>query len=381
MTPEDARATWTGTPANLCHDWLTGMRGGERCLELLADMFDDAHIYTLIHNREAVSEIINRHPITTSRLQTLPNIMERYRNYLPFFPMLINQFEPREAAIQISTSHCVAKSLKPRPGTPHLSYCFTPMRYAWTFYEEYFGTNPLKALVLKPILASLRRWDARTSNRVDHFIAISKHVQDRIQRFYGRESTIVYPPVDTDRHQPNGQTPDDFDLIVSALVPYKRVDLAVSAYSSNGRALKIVGIGGELNRLKAMASDNIEFLEWQSDETVLDLYQRCRMLIFPGEEDFGIVPLEAQACGRPVVAFARGGALETIVANETGVFFDSQTPEALAEAVNTCANATWDVGAIRANALKFATPHFIQGISAAAQDLLKQPNTPSGPAR
>ncbi len=370
MTPDEARAKWKGTSANLCHDWLTGMRGGERCLELLCQMFEDARIYTLIHNESAVSDTINQHTVATSRLQGLPNIMTRYRNFLPFFPRAIESFTPRDANVQISTSHCVAKGLKPGPNTRHLCYCFTPMRYAWTFYEEYFGSNPIKAVVLKPILHCLRRWDKRTSKRVDHFVAISKHVQTRIKDFYDRDSTVIYPPVDTDRHQPNGLPPEDFDLIVSALVPYKRIDLAIQAYADLDRKLKIVGIGGELDSLKAMAGPNVEFLEWQSDETVRDLYQRCHMLIFPGEEDFGIVPLEAQSCGRPVVAYGRGGALETIVAGETGVFFAEQTPDALSSAITSCASMIWDPALIRKNAERFAIPRFIEEISGAIETLL-----------
>ena len=363
MTDVSPLAAFNDKQINLSHDWLTGMRGGERVLELLCRDFPEADLHTLIYYSDPFPESMTNRTIKTSSLQGLPGIRQNYKSFLPFFPSAMNGIKTREADIQISTSHCVAKGLRKQPGTKHLCYCFTPMRYAWTFYEEYFGTNPIKKMILSPILGQLRRWDKARSADVDHFVAISKHVQDRIKRFYGRDSDIVYPPVNTERCVPNGQPPEDFDLVVSALVPYKRVDLAVKAYNENGRRLKIVGIGGALQELKSIAKENIEFLEWQTDEVVLDLYQRCRMLIFPGEEDFGIVPVEAQACGRPVVAFARGGALETVKKDVSGVFFDEQTTESLSEAVTRCASATWDVDAIRQHAQTFSEQAFLEGLA------------------
>jgi glycosyltransferase involved in cell wall biosynthesis len=355
---------------NLSHDWLTGMRGGERVLELLCRDFPDAHIHSLLYYPDPFPDTITSHPVHTSWLQNLPGIRNQYRMYLPLFPSAVKGIKQRQADILISTSHCVAKGIQKPAGGKHLCYCFTPMRYAWTFYEEYFGTNPLKKLILSPILAQLRSWDKKRSDDVDRFVAISRHVQDRISRFYGRESDVVYPPVNTDRCIPSGSDPEDFDLIVSALVPYKRVDLAVEAYKSTGRKLKIVGIGGALDRLKQTAPANVEFLGWQSDDVVLDLYQRCTMLIFPGEEDFGIVPVEAQACGRPVVAFARGGALETVKKGLSGVFFEEQRPESLAAAVQECAGQTWDAGAIREHALGFSEQNFLQGLAKSLETMM-----------
>lgn len=347
----------------LCHDWLTGMRGGERVLELLCEAFPDAPIYTLIHNPKAVSDTINRHPIHTSWLQAIPGIGRYYRNFLPFFPSAIGRFRVPEADLIISTSHCVAKGLKPRPGMPHLCYCFTPMRYAWLFLDEYLGGNPLKKALARPVLAWLRRWDFRASRRVTRFVGISSHVQARIAMFYRREADIVYPPVDLARWTPDFKPAGDFDLIASALVPYKKIDLAVSAYTCSGRTLKIVGTGTEYAALKAVAGPNIEFLGWQSDADLLELYRRCRLLVFPGEEDFGIVPLEAQACGRPVVAFGRGGALETVKDGVSGVFFDQQTPQSLQAAVERCAARTWNPAAIRAHAETFSIQSFIDGLA------------------
>ena len=360
MTDPPAAQDNTGTV--LGHDWLTGMRGGERVLEILCGMFPDAPILTLIHEPAAVSDAINAHGITTSALQRIPGVARRYRAFLPFFPMAVSGLRTPDADLLITTSHCVAKGLRRPRGGKHICYCFTPMRYAWTFYNEYFGTNPLKAMVVKPILAALRDWDRRASAGVDRFVAISRHVQKRIRNFYDRDSDIVYPPVDTDRCTPGASPAADYDLVVSALVPYKRVDLAVKAYARIGYPLKVVGTGSQTNSLRAGAAGNVEFLGWQSDDAVLDLYRNCRLLVFPGEEDFGIVPLEAQACGRPVVAYAKGGALETVEKDVSGIFFDEQTAEALQSAVTTCADTEWDTAAIRANAERFSIPHFRAGI-------------------
>lgn len=346
----------------LAHDWLTGMRGGERCLELLARAYPDAPILTLIHQRDRISADINRHPITTSALQPIPGIFKAYRYFLPFFPLAVAGLRPPPCDVLVSLSHCAIKAVRPPPGARHLCYCFTPMRYAWSFYGEYFGGNPLKAAVYKPILAALRDWDRRVSERVDTFIAISRHVQDRIRRFYGRESELVYPPVNTSFYTPGPAGDDGFDLVVSALVPYKRVDLAVRAYTKLGRPLKVIGTGTEHDALRRVAGPQVEFLGWRDDATVRDYYRRCRLLVFPGEEDFGIVPLEAMACGKPVVAYARGGALETIDPARSGVLFADQTESGLLAALETAAARTWNPAAIRTHSEQFAAERFIGGM-------------------
>ncbi len=362
--------SWKQLRIILCHDWLTGMRGGERVLEILCEGFPQAPIFTLIHNRTVISDTINRHTIHTSWLQTVPGIEKRYRFFLPFFPSAIEQFKVPPADLIISTSHCVAKGL--RAHTPHLSYCFTPMRYAWLFHDEYLKGNPVKRLLARPVLAWLRRWDRCSAGRVTRFVGISHYIAARINRFYGREADVLHPPVDLDRWTPDYQPTGDFDLIASALVPYKKIDLAVTVYNRSGRRLKIVGTGTEFESLKAMARPNIEFLGRQTDEELLELYRRCRMFIFPGEEDFGIAPLEAQACGRPVVAFGRGGALETVKAGVSGLFFDQQTPEALTAAIEACANKNWDSGQIRTHAESFSIQAFINGLDVLIQKTLKK---------
>jgi len=353
---------WSKLNVVLSHDWLTGMRGGERVLELLGDGFPSAPIFSLIHNRAAISEAINRHPITTSWLQHAPGVMKWYRYYLPFFTTAVERMRPPAADLLISTSHCIAKGLQSKPGTKHLCYCFTPMRYAWLFYDEYFGGSPLKKAAIKPILGSLRDWDKRTADRVDTFVTLSHHVQARIKKFYGRDADVVYPPVNVDFYTPGQDGHAGFDLIVSALVPYKRLDLAVRVYNRLGYPLKIVGTGTEYDTLKHSAGSNIEFLGWQSDKANLELYRRCRCLIFPGEEDFGIVPVEAQACGRPVIAYGKGGLLETVIENVSGVFFREQTEESLLAAIETCAGRKWNSSVIRNNAERFAPQAFIDGM-------------------
>ncbi len=358
----DYPQTWQHMRVALAHDWLTGMRGGERVLELIGDGFLEAPIYTLLYKPDSVSDRINRHQVVPSMLQGIPGIEKRYRYFLPLHPRMISRFRPDPVDLLISTSHCVAKGLPPPPGARHLCYCFTPMRYAWTFYEEYFGTNPIKKALLKPVLARLRRWDYEKSAQVDRFVAISHHIRKRIQSFYNRDADVVYPPVDTERCQPGAPGHDGFDLIVSALVPYKRVDLAVDAYTDSGYPLIVVGTGTEYRALKSRAGSNIQFLGWKSDAEILALYQRCRLLVFPGEEDFGIVPVEAQACGKPVVAYARGGALETIVDGETGIHFEEQTSICLREAIERCASTSWDPQAIRHQAETFSEQNFIDGL-------------------
>jgi glycosyltransferase involved in cell wall biosynthesis len=353
--------SWKDLRVVLSHDWLTGMRGGERVLEVLCEGFPRAPIYTLIHRRGAVSPVIESHPITPSPLQFVPGIFGLYRYLLPLFPAATSALRVPEADLLISTSHCMAKGVNPR-GAKHLCYCFTPMRYAWTFYDEYFGANRLKRAVVAPLLSAMRKWDRRNSERVDLFVTLSRHVQERIRKFYGRESEVVYPPVNTDFFTPGDSRSRDFDLIVSALVPYKRVDLAVRAYNRLGFPLRIVGTGTGFEALRAQAKPNVEFLGWQSDEAIRGLYRTCRCLVFPGEEDFGIVPVEAQACGCPVVAFARGGATESVADGVSGVFFGEQTEESLIEAVAKCDQFKWDAAAIRRNAERFSPQVFVDGM-------------------
>jgi glycosyltransferase involved in cell wall biosynthesis len=323
----------------LVHDWLTGMRGGERCLEVFAELFPDADLYTLLHVPGSVSPTIERRRIVTSFIQRLPQAERRYRHYLPLFPAAVRAFDLRGYDLVLSSSHAVAKGVRVPAGALHVCYCFTPMRYVWDLYDDYFGPRSGLAarLVMPPVAAWLRRWDRRTAAGVHHFVAISRFVADRIRRAYGREADVIYPPVDVSRFRVD-ETPGQFYLVVSALTPYKRVDLAVEACNRLGRKLLVVGSGPEERRLRALAGPTVELLGWRDDAQIAELYARCRALLFPPLEDFGITPLEAMAAGRPVIAFGEGGARETVVPPgegepPTGLFFARQTVDDLSDAI------------------------------------------------
>ena len=351
----------------LVHDWLTGMRGGEKVLEGLCELYPKADIYTLIHIPKSVSSIIESHRIYTSFLQRFPDIERRYRWYLPLMPFAIERFDLSKYDLIISSSHCVAKGVRKSKNSLHICFCHTPMRYIWDMYDEYFGkgrSNILVRLAMQVVRPYLRKWDIKSSNRVDFFIANSRHVKRRIKRYYGRDSVVINPPVDVGSFK-NGKLSEDFYLIVSAFAPYKRIDIAVSAFNELGLSLKIIGKGQDEKRLKKMARSNIEFLGWQDDEALRDYYARCKAFIFPGEEDFGITPLEAQACGKPVIAYRGGGALETVIDEtlvpprdrdkrlKTGKFFYPQDKDALVKAVKEFNPSDYDPDIIRKHALKF----------------------------
>ncbi len=358
----------------LVHDWLTGMRGGEKCLEVLCELFPDAPIYTLLHNKGTMSPQIESKKIFTSFIDNLPGKQKQYRTYLPLFPFAIAQFDLTEYDLVISTSHAVAKNIRVRKDAIHICYCFTPMRYIWDMYEQYFGKGKAgigirtAMMVVAPML---RWWDVKTSSRVTYFIAISEEVRGRIKKHYNRSSDMIYPPVDTEQFQLS-TTEEDFYLIVSALVPYKRVDLAVQAFTANGKKLVIAGTGPESGKLKSIAGSNITFLGWQSDKELAQLYAKCTALIFPGEEDFGIVPLEAQASGKPIVAFSKGGALETIIDTKTGIFFAEQTVESLQQAFERLSLIKFNSIDIRQHALGFSRTIFKQKMKDYIEEKVRQ---------
>jgi glycosyltransferase involved in cell wall biosynthesis len=315
----------------LVHDWLTGLRGGEKCLEPACRRWPDAPLFTLLHQPGSVPPSIEARGPRASRLNRLPGISRFYRYLLPVMPAAARWPIP-DCDLVLSFSHCVAKAAVPPPGVPHISYCFTPMRYAWHMREQYF--RGWKAAAVGRLLSHLRDWDRRTADRVTHFVAISTTVQDRIRECYGRDSVVIHPPVDTDFYTPAAVPREDFYLVASALAPYKRFDLAVEACKRLDRKLVVIGSGQDAAKLKALAGPTVTLLGWQSDEVIRDHLRRCRALLFPGEEDFGIVPVEAQACGTPVIALGKGGVLDTVrplggVYAPTGVLFREQTTDGL----------------------------------------------------
>ncbi len=298
----------------IVHDWLTGMRGGEKCLEVFCEIYPEADIFTLFHQPGSVSEAIERHRIYTSPLQRIPGARRHYRYMLPFMPTAVRMFSLREYDFILSSSHCVAKGARGGYGTYHLSYCHTPMRYAWSGYEEYLARlNGAARWFFPRFVEYLRKWDNEANRGVHDFIANSHTVAERIRIYYGRQAEVLYPPVDTEFYRSRNERVSDYYLMVTAFAPYKRVDAAVEAFGGLGRPLKVVGEGQDFDRIRETGKSNVEFLGWQDDDTIRELYAGCRAFILPGEEDFGITPLEAQACGRPVLALGKGGALETVV--------------------------------------------------------------------
>ena len=360
----------------LVHDWLTGMRGGEKALEVLCERYPDAELFTLLHVRGSVSPAIERLTIHTSALQRLPGIRHYYRECLPLFPKLIEQFDLARFDLVLSTSHCVAKSARAAPNAVHICYCLTPMRYAWDQFDAYFGPDRLgrpASAAMRVVMNRLARWDQKTAVRANRYVAISHYVAGRIRRYYNREATVVYPPVDTDFFHPDSAVPGRYALVVSALVPYKRLDLAIDACRIAGVSLKIVGEGPDRGRLERRARDNkhdVEFLGRRSNDEVRELYRRAAVVMLPGEEDFGIVPLEAQACGRPVVAYARGGALETVVAEETGLLVEEAAPAAFADALRRAIDHPFDSTAIRRHAERFGRARFAAEMDAIVRETL-----------
>jgi len=365
----------------LVHDWLTGMRGGEKVLEVLCELFPDADIYTLLHRRGSVSATIERHPVRTSIVQRLPFATSRYRSYLPLFPFAVEQWSFDRYDLVISSSHCAVKAVVVPGRTRHISYCHSPMRYAWDQFDEYFGPARVGARMsrwcYRPLLARLARWDAATAPRVHRFVANSRHVAGRIRRYYNRDSTVVYPPVDTHFFHPSNDSAPMSDpascLVVSALVPYKRVDRAIDACALAGLPLRVAGDGPDRERLMRRAKGNVTFLGRVSDATLREEYRNARLVILPGEEDFGIVPLEAQACGRPVVALARGGALETVRNGQTGLLFPEPTAASLASTLTTATTWNFDSQRIRDHAEGFSRERHAEELQAVVDDTMASP--------
>jgi glycosyltransferase involved in cell wall biosynthesis len=353
----------------IVHEWFTGMRGGERCVEAMCELFPQATLFALLHTHGAVSPAIEQMPIRTSFVQRLPFSSRHYRRYLPIFPLAVSRFNTQEFDLVISSNHCVAKGVRTRPDTLHVCYCYTPMRYVWDQYEDYFAPGRaglVTRAAMGLVRGRLQKWDVRTAANPRHFVAISENVRERISRIYGRRADLIYPPVDVSRFSLSRRD-DGYFLVVSALVPYKRVDLAVQAATRAGEHLIVIGTGPEEGRLRRNAGPTVTFAGWKSDEEIREYYAGCRAVLFPGEEDFGIVPVEGMASGKPVIAFGRGGALETVIEREdirTGVLFRQQTVGALVEAMRRFRELDFDPEKLRQFAFRFDRPRFKESLRA-----------------
>ena len=365
-TTTAAPVPWAGRRVVLVHDWLTGMRGGEKVLECLCRLFPAAEILTLVHVPGSVSSTIESHRIRTSFVQRLPRPGRYYRHYLPIFPTAIECFDLDDVDLVVSTSHCAAKSVVPNGRSFHLCYCHSPMRYAWDQFDAYFGPDRLGTVgsaLARPVMGWLAKWDRSTANRVDAFVANSQFVAGRIGRYYNRQASVLHPPVDTRFFTPGNQPPQPYFLVVSALVPYKRIDVAIRAALRLGVHLKIVGTGPDLTRLQQIAGPSIEFAGALDPLSLRDAYRHAQALVLPAEEDFGIAPVESMACGRPVVALGRGGALETVVPGVTGFLVESTDDRLFAEAMQATTTGFRDPTPLAAHAADFSVTTFEAGFT------------------
>lgn len=345
----------------IVHDWLNQIGGAEGVLEALVEMFPEAPVFTSMYWPEVMPEAYRSWDIRTTWMDRLPGVHRHHQLYLLFYPLAFGGLKLQGYDLVLSNKSAFCLGVKTSPGTHHLCYCLTPTRFLWDFdaYVAQEQVGRAARRLTKPFLGWLRRWERAAAKRADSFVAISTEVQARIRRIYGRESVVIYPPVDTGRFCPAPMgTQDNYFLIVSRLIPYKRMDLAVLAFTELGFPLRIAGDGRDRARLESMAGPNVHFLGRVSDTELGPLLARCRAFVLPGLEDFGISPVEAMAAGRPVIAYSGGGALDTVVDGRTGIFFREPTVASLAEAVRTFDEADWNPETIQAHAEQFDVGRF-----------------------
>lgn len=357
----------------IIHYWLVNLRGGEKVLQEMCKLFPQADIFTHVHDPQALGNTFAGHRIRTTFIQRLPAAVRNYQNYLPLMPLALRRLDLRGYDLVISSESGPAKGVTIAPKARHICYCHTPMRYVWDMYDEYRARAPaLKRFLMPPVMGYMRRWDVASARGVDHFVANSRFVAERIRRCYDRDAEVIHPPVATGDFELS-EHQDDFYLLVGQLVPYKRADLAVAAFNRSGRKLVVIGDGEQLGLLRGMAGENVRIMGRQPFSVIRQHYSRCRALIFPGVEDFGIVPVEAMASGRPVIAYARGGALETVREPETGRFFHAQTVESLNAAVDAFETAgVFDGGAIAEHAARFDAAVFRRRFAASVERLVSR---------
>lgn len=370
---QKARTRFSEPRVALIHYWYFRRRGGERVFDVIAGMFPTADVFMILCDKQALSPHLSAREITTSSLNRLPFVRRYYRSLLPLFPHALEQFDLSGYDLVISHEAGPAKGVLTRADAQHICYCHTPMRYLWDMYHEYLATapfGPIGRTIYQLSCHSVRQWDYLASARVDHFVASSQNSARRIRKYYGRNSHVIYPPVELDRFRPSGRAPADFYLVVSPLVAYKRVDLAIRACNELRRELIVIGQGESAAELRKIAGPTIKFLGFQPDQVVADHYRNCRALLFPGEEDIGLTPIEAQASGRPVIAYGKGGALETVIGGypedsapancQTGIFFGEQSCESLCEALLAFESKERDFSPslIRSHSEQFDESHF-----------------------
>ena len=351
----------------LVHDWLNQIGGAEDVLETLAQQYPSSPIYTSIYAPEVMPDHYRDWQIRTLWTNKLPAIQQRHQIYLPLYPLAWNNLRLNEFDVVLSNKSGFCHGLQLDARALHICYCLAPTRYVWQLDDYLAGEElaPLARWLIKPLVALLRRWDYAAAQRVSHFVAISSAIKERIRRFYQREAEVIFPPVDTARFQPVAlDAVEDYYLIVSRLAPYKRIDLAVKAATELGFPLKIAGAGRDLERLRGLAGDNVEFLGYVADDALPQLMAKCKALLFPGLEDFGIAPVQAQAAGRPVIAFRGGGALDTVVPGVTGEFFKAPTVDALNAVWQRFDAGAYDPAVIRSHALRFDKAVFQERIGA-----------------
>jgi len=344
----------------LAHEWTVTLGGSERVVLDFHALFPEAPIFTTVYEPKLAPAAFRGLDIRPSFLQNVPFARRHYRAFLPLMPLAFSQFDTRPYDLVLLSSHAASKAIPKHPGQIHVCYCYTPMRYAWDLYDLYVhqsGLGPLRKLAAGAVFRAMRRWDARSAAHIDDFIAISENVRGRIRRYYRREATVIWPPIDCARFRPAGATGDHF-LVVSRLVPYKRVDIAVRAFTRLGWPLRVVGAGSERKRLERLAGPNVRFLGLLDDEALAHEYAAARALVFTPNEDAGMVPLEAQACGRPVLALRQGGAVEVIVEGETGAFFEEQDDDSLVAALKRFQPDAYNPARIRAHAEQYDRPRF-----------------------
>lgn len=368
----------------IVHDWLVNYGGAERVVEAFLKIWPDADIYTLVYDKKKMAKFFPPEKIHTTSIQKIPFATKIYTKLLKFMPKAFEEFDFTGYDLVICSSSSCAKGVITPPSVPHIAYVHTPMRYAWDqFFEYQKRSGWLTRKFMNRWMPQIRLWDYISSQRIDKIIVNSKYIQRRTKKYWHLDSQVIYPPVDTTRLSPNGKVAEDFYVVFSRFVPYKRIDLAISACGKLGKKLVVIGGGSQEKELKKLAKSyknaDITFTGRISDEEVQDYLQRCKAMIFSAEEDFGIIPVEAQACGRPVIAFGKGGSLETVIDGKTGVFFDRQETESVCDAVRRFeeldSKGTFKTEEIVAHAKSFATERFCQEISQAVEETLKNFNS------